>query len=612
MVERLDDAARAGLAAILPDWTIVEGRDAIGREWKFRDFSEAWGFMARVALLAQAQDHHPEWFNVYSTVRIVLTTHDAGGLSARDVKLAQVDRCVGGGMSGAISGGEIVSGARSVAIADVMMRAARAATGLEALGVGARNTVALFLRNDVAAFEAGGAAALIGAYAVPINWHLTAEEAAYILRDCQARVLIIHADMVPRIEAVIPIGVTVLVVATPPDLAQAYGVGADDCAVPSGFLDWARWLEGFAPMEPRALPSPGAMIYTSGTTGRPKGVRRLPVDEAQMALLYVPVLAAFGIRPGMRTIIPAPLYHSAPNTYAALSVRVGAERIVLMPRFEPEEFLALIEKHRITHVQTVPTMFVRLLKLPEAVRRKYDVSSLEFVVHAAAPCPADVKAAMIEWWGPVINEYYGSTEIGTVVFCSSEDWLTHRGTVGKALPGVEVRVLDEDGRDAPVGVAGDVYAKILAGTDFTYHGDDAKRAAAEKHGLISVGDIGYLDADGFLYLCDRRNDMVISGGVNIYPAEIESALVGMPEVADCAVFGIPDEEMGEALCACVQPAFDADLDEGAVRAYLRAHIAGYKVPKRIVFMSALPREDSGKIFKRKLRAPYWEGVARRI
>ncbi len=508
--------------------------------------------------------------------------------------------------------GVIISGARTATIESVQIRAARAASGLEALGIGPTDTVALFLRNDIAAFEAAGAAALIGAYAVPINWHLAAEEAGYILNDCQARVLIVHADMLPRIEDAIPQGVTVLVVETPPELAATYGVPEEACSVPSGFVDWSRWLSAFQPAQPRALPSPGAMIYTSGTTGRPKGVRRLPVDESQMEQLYAPVLAAFGIRPGIRCIIPAPLYHSAPNTYAALAARVGAEAIVLMPRFEPEELLALIERHRITHIQVVPTMFIRLLKLPEEVRNRYDVSSLQFVVHAAAPCPADVKARMIEWWGPVISEYYGSTEIGTVVFCNSEEALAHPGTVGRALPGVQVRVLDENGNDAPVNTPGDVYARIMAGTDFTYHGDDSKRRAAEKHGLISVGDIGYLDGEGFLYLCDRRNDMVISGGVNIYPAEIEAALIGMPEIADCAVFGIPDEEMGEALCACVQPAFDAPEDEGAIRVYLKAHIAGYKIPKRIVFLPELPREDSGKIFKRKLRAPYWEGVNRKI
>jgi long-chain acyl-CoA synthetase len=508
--------------------------------------------------------------------------------------------------------GILLSGLRTASIESVQIRAARAASGLEALGIGPSDTVALFLRNDIAFFEAAGAAALIGAYAVPINWHLAPEEAAYILSDCQARVLVIHADMLPRLEDSVPSGITILVVETPPELAVAYNVDEDACGVPSGFVDWSRWLQSFPPAQPRALPSPGAMIYTSGTTGRPKGVRRLPVSEDQMALLYAPILAAFGIRPGMRTIIPAPMYHSAPNTYGALAVRAGADAIVLMPRFEPEELLALIEKHRITHIQTVPTMFVRLLKLPAEIRARYDVSSLEFVVHAAAPCPAEVKAAMIEWWGPVINEYYGSTEIGTVVFCSAPEWLAHRGTVGRALPGVQLRVLDENGDDAPTGVPGDVYARIVAGTDFTYHGDDAKRRAAERHGLISVGDIGYLDGEGFLYLCDRRNDMVISGGVNIYPAEIEAALITMPEIADCAVFGIPDEEMGEALCACIQPAFEAPQDETAIRAHLRLHIAGYKVPKRIVFLQELPREDSGKIFKRKLRAPYWEGRAASI
>ncbi len=508
--------------------------------------------------------------------------------------------------------GTIISRARAVPTADVQLRAAQAASGLASLGVGAGDTVALILRNDIAAFEAGGAAGLLGAYAVPVNWHLAADEAAYILRDCAAKVLVIHADLLPPLENSIPGGMAVLVVATPPELAASYNVTEEAGRVPAGLQDWAVWLAQFPPMAPQAVAAPGAMIYTSGTTGRPKGVRRLPVNESQMEALYMPVLAALGHRPGMRTVIPAPLYHSAPNTYAALAVRVGAEAIVLMPRFEPEELLALIEQHRITHLQTVPTMFIRLLKLPEEVRRKYDLSSLEFVVHAAAPCPADVKQQMIEWWGPVINEYYGATEIGTVTFCTAPQSLANPGTVGRALPGVSVRVLNDAGEDCEVGEPGEVFARILAATDFTYHGDDSKRRGAERHGLISVGDIGYLNQEGFLFLCDRRNDMVISGGVNIYPAEIEGALIAMPEVADCAVFGIPDEEMGEALCACIQPAFDADPTEDTVRTHLRQHVAGYKIPRRIVFMDQLPREDSGKIFKRQLREPYWAGRERRI
>jgi len=508
--------------------------------------------------------------------------------------------------------GNIISGARSASIESVRLRAAQAAAGFDALGITPGQTIALFLRNDIAGFEASGAAGLLGAYAVPINWHFGADEAGYILANCEARALVIHADLLPQIEEAIPPGVFVLVVETPPEHASAYGVPEENCGVPSGWQSWHDWLARFQPLPPRAVPSPGAMIYTGGTTGRPKGVRRLPVDESQMAQLFAPILMAFGLRPGMRTVIPAPLYHSAPNTYAALSAQLDAEEIVLMPRFEPEELLRLIEAHKITHLQTVPTMFVRLLKLPPELRAKYDVSSLEFVVHAAAPCPKEVKAAMIEWWGPVINEYYGSTETGAVVFCTSEQWLAHKGTVGKPLPGVALRVLDDDGNDVPTGTPGEVFARVLAATDFTYHGDDAKRRAAEKHGLISVGDIGFTDADGFLYLCDRRNDMVISGGVNIYPAEIEAVLINLPEVADCAVFGIPDDDFGEVLCACIRPAADTAPDEAAIKSHLRAHLAAYKIPKKIVFMDELPREDSGKIFKRKLREPYWAGRDRRI
>jgi long-chain acyl-CoA synthetase len=515
-------------------------------------------------------------------------------------------------MSGAIASGVIVSGAREARIETMQDRAARAATGLETLEVGRGDAVALFLRNDIAAFEAAGAAALLGAYAVPINWHLSGEEAGYILGDCCARVLVVHADLLPRISRVVSDNVTILVVETPPELAEAFGVAPANCKVPTEFINWSVWLSSFGPRAHAEVAAPGAMIYTSGTTGRPKGVRRTPVAEAEMLALYAPIIHAFGMRPGIRTVIPAPLYHAAPNSYAALCLRVGAEKIVLMPRFEPEALLQLIEAHRITHLQVVPTMFIRLLKLPEEVRRTYDVSSLEFVVHAAAPCPVEVKQAMIAWWGPVINEYYGATEIGAVAFCNSEEWLAHAGTVGRALPGVQLAVYGKHGRSAAAGEPGDVYARIMDASDFTYHGDEDKRRLAELNGLISVGDIGYLDRDGFLYLCDRRNDMVISGGVNIYPAEVECALVNMQAVADCAVFGIPDDEMGEALCACVQLAMDADADEAKIRAFLRDRLAGYKVPKKIVFMDRLPREDSGKIFKRRLREPYWAGRDRRI
>lgn len=506
----------------------------------------------------------------------------------------------------------IISGEREAPVEGVLVNAARAASGLESLGAEPGDAIAVFMRNDIAFFEAAGAASLLGLYAVPINWHYGPEEAGYILEDCGAKALIIHSDLLPGIESAIPEGLPVFVVETPPEIAAGYGVSPDLVAVPQGRTAWSDWIAGFEPMQPREVASPGAMIYTSGTTGRPKGVRRTPATPAHMETLYEVINMAFGLRPGARTIIPAPMYHSAPNSYAALSITYELDEIVLMPRFDPEELLRLIEKHKITHLQTVPTMFVRMLKLPKEVREKYDVSSLEFVVHAAAPCAPEIKRQMIEWWGPVINEYYGSTETGCVVFCNSEDWLAHQGSVGKAMPGAFLRVLNDEGEDQPVGVPGDVYTRIKNGPDFTYNGDDAKRRGAEREGLISVGDIGYLDEDGFLFLCDRRNDMVISGGVNIYPAEIESCLISHPGIADCAVFGIPDDDFGEALCACVLRADGTSMSEADVQAHVKEHLATYKTPKVIEFVDELPREDSGKIFKRKLREPYWEGRERRI
>jgi long-chain acyl-CoA synthetase len=260
----------------------------------------------------------------------------------------------------------------------------------------------------------------------------------------------------------------------------------------------------------------------------------------------------------------------------------------------------------------VPTMFVRLMKLPEAVRRKYDISSLRHVVHAAAPCPADVKRAMIQWWGPVIYEYYGSTESSALTFANSDDALKKPGTVGKILSGVELRFLGENGDPLPQGEIGEIYSRTADNPDFTYHNKPEKRAEIERDGFITSGDVGYIDEDGYVFICDRKRDMVISGGVNIYPAEIEAALHAVPGVHDCAVFGIPDDEFGEALMAVVEPQAGVTLDIADIRAQLKTSLADYKVPKHVEILSHLPREDSGKIFKRRLRDPYWERAGRRI
>uniref|UniRef100_UPI0035B1EE72 AMP-binding protein n=1 Tax=Sandaracinobacter sp. TaxID=2487581 RepID=UPI0035B1EE72 len=305
------------------------------------------------------------------------------------------------------------------------------------------------------------------------------------------------------------------------------------------------------------------------------------------------------------------VYHAAPNAHSGFSIRMGAN-VVIAPRFDAAELLALIERERITHLNMVPIMFNRLLRLPDEVKRRHDLSSLEYVTHAAAPCPPPVKRAMIDWWGPVIWEYYGSTEMGNVTNLSSAEWLAHPGSVGRVMPGVTLRVVDAEGRDVPPGTIGEVIGKGRHGTGFTYQNAPEKRAAMEKHGLITPGDMGYFDADGFLYLCDRINDMIISGGANIYPAEIEAELHKLPGVADCAVFGIPDEEFGEQVMAVVQTMPGATLTPAALQAELRKVLTGYKVPRRIDFAESLPREDSGKIFKRKLRAPFWEGRERAI
>jgi len=510
--------------------------------------------------------------------------------------------------------GVIVSGERRLAGEALAERAARAAAGLKSLGVGQGDLVALYLRNDLAFFEASAAAGLLGAYPTPVNWHYTPAEARYLFENSAAKAIVIHADLLEPIREAVPEGVKVLVVETPPEIAAAYGLAPEATRAAPGATVWDAWLAGFEPLAEPAGEAPGTVIYTSGTTGHPKGVRRAPPTPEQAALTGQIIGRAFGFTgpPGeIVTVVTGPMYHSAPNAYGLTAARVGAT-VILQPRFDAEELLALIERHRVTHLHMVPIMFNRLLKLPETVKRKYDLSSLKFVVHAAAPCPAPVKRAMIEWWGPVINEYYGSTETSAVVFCNSEDWLKHPGTVGKPWPEADVRVVDIEGGSLPPREVGEVVARIRGLADFTYHGDDQKRRDAEKAGLIAPGDIGYFDEDGFLYLCDRAKDMIISGGVNIYPAEIEGELAKMPGVADCAVFGIPDEEFGEAVCAYVQPLPGHELSEQAVKTWLRANVAGYKVPKRVELAAELPREDSGKIFKRKLREPFWAALDRRI
>ncbi|MES2718888.1 MAG: AMP-binding protein [Pseudomonadota bacterium] len=508
-------------------------------------------------------------------------------------------------------------GARVRSNADLQACAARAASGFESAGVAPGDVVAVVLRNDFPMIEATVGAGMAGAYVVPVNWHNTAEEARHVLQDSGAKVLVVHADLLPPLAAVIPPGVLVLVAETAAELCLAYGVSDAQARVPDGQTGWQPWLDSQAPKPLPHAVSPGSMIYTSGTTGQPKGVRRAPPTAEQAAANFALMCSIGGLAghagrmQDVRLLIPGPAYHSSPNGWLFTLFRMGAN-LCIEPRFDPAQLLARIAAERITHVLAVPTMFVRLLALDAATRQAHDLSSIVHVMHVGAPCPPHVKRAMIGWWGPVISEHFGSTEVGAVTYCTAQEWLDHPGTVGRVLAGMTVQVLDEAGRPKPVGQPGEVACGRDNYPGFSYHGDDDKRRKAARGDLVATGDVGYFDADGYLYLVGRASDMIIFGGSNIYPAEIEQALMRVPGVADCAVFGIPDADYGEQVCAFVQAEPAAALDAAGISAALRPHLASYKIPRRIQIVATLPREDTGKIFKRKLRDPFWAATGRSI
>ena len=477
---------------------------------------------------------------------------------------------------------------------DFEQRWRRSAAALQAAGVRDGDVVALMMRNSPEALELIVAVRHLGAQWCPVNWHYKADEVQYIVDDCGARVFIADPDLLAGL------------VGLRTDAMQVWST-RDGAAAPS----WVALRDATAPTAtPPAAPR-GAMFYTSGTTGRPKGIRRAPSTPEQVRQALEMRRLGYGIDGDVRALISAPMYHSAPNSYA-LGIAQLDGTLFIEERFDAEGTLRLIEQHRLSHAYLVPTMYVRMLALPASVRARYDVSSMRFVASTGSPCPPEVKRAMIEWWGPVINECYGSSELGYMTLLTSEQALRKPGSAGLPLPGAQLAILDDDGRPLPRGQSGLIYVRQDAFADFTYIGNDDARRRMEVDGLKTMGDVGYIDDDGSLFIVDRKADMVISGGVNIYPVEIEAVLHGMPGVADCAVFGIPDDEFGEALAAAVQPLPGATLGADAVRDWVRERMAGYKVPRVVTFHDSLPREDTGKIFKRKLREPYWLGRARRV
>ncbi len=499
----------------------------------------------------------------------------------------------------------VISGDRVLEVESLDRKARRVAAAMHDLGIWQGDRVALLLRNDLAYFEATRGAACLGASTVPLNWHLTADEIAHVLDDCNPKLLVAHADLLDESILAVCSDLEVVAVATPPEIAAAYAIAPERAAVPGGLPEWDSWYAAYKPWTeaPRAIMDP--MFYTSGTTGKPKGVRRAKVPPELTAETVQRTALAFGLdRSPLRAVMTGPLYHSAPNAYG-MRIVGGGGLLVLQPRFNALELLALVERHRITNLHMVPTMFVRLLALDEADRQRFDVSSLHFVCHGAAPCPDEIKRAMIHWWGPVIHEYYAMTETGIIATSNSDDWLAHPGTVGKAADGVDLRILDTDGKPLPAGEPGEICVRTALTSFVSYHRASEKTAAMRRGDYVATGDVGYLDEHGFLYISDRISDMVISGGVNVYPAEIENVLVGMEQVSDCAVLGVPDAEFGERLVAFVIG--DDSLEESAVRDFLSAKLARYKLPREICFARELPREDSGKIKKRLLREAYLNG-----
>jgi long-chain acyl-CoA synthetase len=505
----------------------------------------------------------------------------------------------------------VVIGDRIVERKALFERGQRASRGFREAGLAEEDALALLMRNDFAFFEASRGAAAIGVYAVPLNWHNKTDEIAYVLGDSKPKAVVAHADLLLNVRGAIPAGLRIFLLPVEGRSAAECEALAEAKRVFPEASVWPEWVERFAPWTDSPRPPRGAVIYTSGTTGRPKAVRKPVMDPEQLAQFDKFQRMIFGIGPGTRTLVLGPLYHSMPDSSGRAAV-AEAEIAVLQPKFDAEGVLKIIDEHKITHIALTPTAFVRLLKLPKGVRDSYDVSSLKSATHTGGPCPPEIKRHMIEWWGPVINEVYGGTEMGCAFFCTSADWLRYPGTVGLPLEGTRYAILDDANRPLPHGAVGEIYARNPAYGDFTYVGLDQQRREVERDGMITLGDIGYVNEEEFLFLCDRKRDMVISGGVNIYPAEIESVLLTKDDVRDCAVYGIPDDDLGETLVAAVQLKDGAVENAEGVREFLKARLTNYKVPKIIEFHSMLPREDSGKIFKRKLRDPHWEGRARAI
>ena len=493
----------------------------------------------------------------------------------------------------------------SVTYAEFEARANRLTHLLQNEGLSRQDHYSIMMENNNRYLEACAAGERAGLYYTCINSYLTADELAYILDNSESQILITSMS---KLE------VATDAVAQSSKVRKVLVVDADANKLPDGFEDYATACQSFpaTPIDNERLGT--SMLYSSGTTGRPKGIiRPLPEQPPAQALpMYDFLGQLWHYREDMIYLSPAPLYHSAPQAAVNLTIRQGGT-VIIMERFDSEAYLSLIEQYRVSHSQLVPTMFSRMLKLPEAVRKSYNLSSLEIAVHAAAPCPVMVKQQMIEWWGPIIHEYYGATEGLGFSACNTQEWLAHPGTVGKIVLG-ELAVLDDEMQPLPQGTPGTLWFKTA--TEFEYHNDPEKTAEATSPDgeMTTVGDVGYVDEDGFLFLTDRKTFMIISGGVNIYPQESEDLLIAHPKVADAAVFGVPNVDLGEEVKAVIQVVpgnVEDELLTEELLGYLADHLSRQKIPRSIDYIEQMPRLPTGKLYKRLLRDQYWgEGASR--
>ncbi len=477
----------------------------------------------------------------------------------------------------------------------------RGAQLFTSLGLKPGDHIALCMENNAHFHKVCWAAHRAGLYYTTISSRLSAPEVAYIVDDCDAKVFVTSEAM-----------------------GEVTGELANECPklvarfVVNGALEgFDSWEDAIAKQPAEALAEEfegGAMLYSSGTTGRPKGVKH-PLSGEPLGTtpaLAKAIMFLYSATEDSIYLSPAPLYHSAPLGFTMNFLRLGAT-VVILEKFDPIQAMANIEKHRITHSQWVPTMFVRMLKLPEEDRARFDVSSMQVAIHAAAPCPVPIKEQMIEWWGPVIHEYYAGTEGNGFVMINSEDWLAHRGSVGRPTT-AKIHILDDDMKPVPTGESGGIYFESEA--KYEYHNAPEKTADAKSpQGFTTLGDVGYVDEEGFLYLTDRKAFMIISGGVNIYPQETENCLITHPKVTDCAVIGVPNEDFGEEVKAVVQPANPEEAGpelERELIAFCREQIADVKCPRSVDFMEELPRHPTGKLYKRLLKDRYWGNKDSRI